>query len=144
MADSTLKMLEPLLKKSTDEQQKGVAAALDEAITKKDVPALQKIVQFGTYISSHACMYVVLTSQQLAGAHRCLLDKVAERVKDLGLELIPQFAPKMLELMSNKTMASELSEYKIRKELAAAYGYEQEYQLAARTIADIHLEQIKE
>ncbi len=86
----------------------------------------------------------MFANQQLAGAHRTLLEKVAEQMKTLEKDQIVAFAPKLLELMASKTLASEVNEYKIRKELAGAYSFNLEYGLAARTLADIHLEQVKE
>ncbi len=87
---------------------------------------------------------LVFTNQQLVGAHGAFLETVADKLKDLERDQILVFAPKLLELMASKTLANEQNEYKIRRELATAYSdADQSYQ-AARTLADMHLEQVKE
>ena len=73
-----------------------------------------------------------------------MVERVATRLKDLEKDQIMNFGPKMIEMMASKTLANELNEYKIRKELSAAYSYNEEYQLAGRTLADMHLDQVKE
>lgn len=50
----------------------------------------------------------------------------------------------MVEMLATKTLANETNELAIRKALSAAYSYMSEDLLAARTLADMHLEQAKE
>eukprot|EP01022_Parablepharisma_sp_SALTPOND_P013371 TRINITY_DN1784_c0_g2_i3.p2 TRINITY_DN1784_c0_g2~~TRINITY_DN1784_c0_g2_i3.p2 ORF type:complete len:478 (-),score=47.46 TRINITY_DN1784_c0_g2_i3:14167-15600(-) len=142
MAGTEVKQLESLLKKSTEEQQKGVTAAVQAAFSRKDVSALEKMVQYGFFYSF--IFLLVFINQQFVGAHGVLLETIADKLKDLDKEQIIAFTPKLLELMASKTLANEQNEYKIRKELAAAYSYMEEPQMAARALSSMHLEQVKE
>ena len=49
MSGTELKQLEALLKKSTDEQQKGVIAITQAAFARKDTTVLEKIAQYGSF-----------------------------------------------------------------------------------------------
>ena len=51
MSGTELKQLEALLKKSTDEQQKGVIAITQAAFARKDTTVLEKIAQYGSFQS---------------------------------------------------------------------------------------------
>eukprot|EP00826_Nyctotherus_ovalis_P057690 TRINITY_DN7897_c0_g1_i13.p1 TRINITY_DN7897_c0_g1~~TRINITY_DN7897_c0_g1_i13.p1 ORF type:complete len:337 (-),score=117.46 TRINITY_DN7897_c0_g1_i13:164-1174(-) len=66
-----------------------------------------------------------------------------------GLEKLPkektaEFGPKFLDLIASKTLTNEKNEYRIRKALAAAYSYMEEPSQAARVLASMHLDQIKD
>ena len=73
-----------------------------------------------------------------------LLQKIAEKIGNVDKEKVSKFAPKMAEMLATKTIANETNELAIRKALSAAYSYMSEDLLAARTLADMHLEQAKE
>lgn len=69
---------------------------------------------------------------------------MADKLAGLEKEQIISLIPKLLEMMASKTLANEKNELKIRKVLASAYSYMGESLLAARALADMHLEQLKD
>ena len=72
------------------------------------------------------------------------MDQIASKLSSLEKQQILEFAPKLLELLSTKTMANEANEYATRKVIADAYSYNEEYSIAARTLSDLHVDQLKE
>jgi COP9 signalosome complex subunit 4 len=69
---------------------------------------------------------------------------VATGLENLPKEKTAEFGPKLLDLIASKTLTNEENEYRIRKALAAAYSYMEEPIQAARVLANMHLEQIKD
>lgn len=141
MEAQAIKKLEGLLKKSSADQQTGVKAAIEEAFAKKSLVAIEKIVQYGISLSLYK---IVLSSQQLTGTHKVLIEEIAGKVKDLDNKEVMSLVPKLLDMMASKTLANEQNEYQIRKELSKAYSDAEDYPLAARALADMHLDQMRE
>jgi hypothetical protein len=87
---------------------------------------------------------LVLSSQPLIGTHQALLEYIATKTSNLEDEEVITLFPKILEVMKSKTLANEIHEFTIRKELAKAYSDKSQYQLAARALSEMHLDQLKE
>ena len=73
-----------------------------------------------------------------------MIEVIAQKVGELSNDEVISFVPKLLEMMASKTLANEKNEFIIRKELGKAYSDKEEYQMAARALADMHLDQMKE
>jgi len=69
---------------------------------------------------------------------------MATGLEKLSKEKTAEFGPKLLDLITSKTLTNEKNEYRIRKALAAAHSYMEEPILAARVLANMHLDQIKD
>ena len=72
------------------------------------------------------------------------MELIATKLAQWETDGIISFVPKLLAVMATKTLANEENEYQIRKHLANAYYQYEEYQQAARILADLHIDQVKE
>ena len=80
----------------------------------------------------------------MAGTQKELLKLVAAKLANWEPDSVTSFASKLLAVITTKTMGNEEGEFEIRKQLANAYYQGENYQQAARTLADMRLDQVKE
>ncbi len=86
----------------------------------------------------------MLFTPQFGETQKELLKVVATKLETWESTVVINFAPKLLTVITTKTMGNEEGEYEIRKRLANAYYTEENYQQAARVIVDMRLDQVKE
>lgn len=60
--------------------------------------------------------------------------------KELKNDELIELLTLVLNLIGGKSITGEFCEYELRSELAYAYSDKEEYKMAAKTLADMHIE----